>query len=46
MKPLPALLDGRELLNAACELEGHPDNIAAAVLGGLPSVAKLQANCG
>jgi len=28
-------LDERELLNAACELEGHPDNIAAAVLGGL-----------
>ncbi len=28
-------LDEREMLNAACELEGHPDNIAAAVLGGL-----------
>jgi homoserine kinase len=28
-------LDERELLNAACELEGHPDNIAAALLGGL-----------
>ncbi len=28
-------LDERELLNAACELEGHPDNIAAAQLGGL-----------
>jgi homoserine kinase len=25
----------RELLLAACELEGHPDNIAAALLGGL-----------
>src|SRR5579872_1604295 len=24
-----------ELLNAACELEGHPDNAAAALLGGL-----------
>ncbi len=28
-------LDEREMLNAACELEGHPDNIAAALLGGL-----------
>lgn len=29
--PLPA----QGLLNAACALEGHPDNIAAALLGGL-----------
>jgi homoserine kinase len=28
-------IDEREVLNAACELEGHPDNIAAAILGGL-----------
>jgi homoserine kinase len=28
-------LDEQELLTAACELEGHPDNIAAALLGGL-----------
>lgn len=32
---IAAPLDERELLNAACELEGHPDNIAAALLGGL-----------
>ena len=29
--PLPA----QGLLNAACALEGHPDNVAAALLGGL-----------
>jgi homoserine kinase len=28
-------LDEQELLTTACELEGHPDNIAAALLGGL-----------
>jgi homoserine kinase len=28
-------INEEELLNAACELEGHPDNIAAALLGGL-----------
>jgi homoserine kinase len=28
-------LHEQELLDAACELEGHPDNIAAALLGGL-----------
>jgi len=28
-------LEEQELLTAACELEGHPDNIAAALLGGL-----------
>ncbi len=32
---MPAPLDEQELLTAACELEGHPDNIAAALLGGL-----------
>lgn len=28
-------VDEQELLTTACELEGHPDNIAAALLGGL-----------
>jgi homoserine kinase len=28
-------MDEQELLTTACELEGHPDNIAAALLGGL-----------
>jgi homoserine kinase len=28
-------LEEQELLTAACELEGHPDNIAASLLGGL-----------
>jgi homoserine kinase len=28
-------LDEQELLTTACELEGHPDNIAASLLGGL-----------
>ena len=28
-------LEEQELLTTACELEGHPDNIAAALLGGL-----------
>ena len=28
-------IDEQELLTAACELEGHPDNVAAALLGGL-----------
>jgi len=32
---LSGTLDEQELLTAACELEGHPDNIAAALLGGL-----------
>ncbi|PSH05307.1 MAG: homoserine kinase [Acidobacteria bacterium] len=32
---IAGLLDEQELLTAACELEGHPDNIAAALLGGL-----------
>lgn len=31
----------QELLNAACELEGHPDNAAAALLGGLTSSCQL-----
>ncbi len=30
-----APLEEQELLTTACELEGHPDNIAAALLGGL-----------
>jgi homoserine kinase len=32
---IAAPLCEQELLTAACELEGHPDNIAAALLGGL-----------
>jgi homoserine kinase len=32
---LAGSLDEQELLTTACELEGHPDNIAAALLGGL-----------
>lgn len=35
--PLPA----QALLNAACYLEGHPDNAAAALLGGLTASCQL-----
>jgi homoserine kinase len=35
--PLPR----RELLNAACGLECHPDNVAAALLGGLTASCQL-----
>ncbi len=35
--PLPA----QGLLNAACALEGHPDNVAAALLGGLTVSCQL-----
>jgi len=35
--PLPM----QELLNVACELEGHPDNAAAALLGGLTTSCEL-----
>ncbi len=31
-----------ELLTAACELEGHPDNATAALLGGLTTSCQLQ----
>jgi homoserine kinase len=31
----------QELLNVACELEGHPDNAAAALLGGLTTSCEL-----
>jgi homoserine kinase len=34
----------QELLNVACELEGHPDNAAAALLGGLTTSCKLEDN--
>ncbi len=38
-----ALVDGRltreELLRLACEIEGHPDNVAAALFGGLMLVS-------
>jgi homoserine kinase len=33
--PVAGAIDEQELLATACELEGHPDNIAAALLGGL-----------
>ena len=36
--PLPV----QELLNMACELEGHPDNAAAALLGGLTTSCALE----
>ena len=36
--PIPA----QELLNLACELEGHPDNAAAALLGGLTTSCTLE----
>jgi len=36
--PLPV----QELLNVACELEGHPDNAAAALLGGLTTSCQLE----
>jgi homoserine kinase len=36
--PLPA----RGLLNAACALENHPDNVAAALLGGLTLSCQLS----
>ena len=32
----------QELLNMACELEGHPDNAAAALLGGLTTSCELE----
>jgi len=32
----------QELLNAACELEGHPDNAAAVLLGGLTTSCELE----
>jgi len=32
----------QELLNLACELEGHPDNAAAALLGGLTTSCALE----
>jgi homoserine kinase len=32
----------QELLNVACELEGHPDNAAAALLGGLTTSCELE----
>ena len=32
-----------ELLNVACELEGHPDNATAALLGGLTTSCQLSA---
>jgi len=32
----------QELLNVACELEGHPDNAAAALLGGLTTSCALE----
>jgi homoserine kinase len=35
--PLPT----QALLNAACYLEGHPDNVAAALLGGLTASCQL-----
>ncbi len=31
----------REMLNAACALEGHPDNVAAALFGGLTASCQL-----
>lgn len=34
----------QELLNVACELEGHPDNAAAALLGGLTTSCALPDN--
>jgi homoserine kinase len=34
-------LHQRELLNAACALECHPDNVAAALLGGLTASCQL-----
>jgi homoserine kinase len=38
MGPLPQ----RGLLNAACALEGHPDNAAAALLGGMTGSCQLS----
>ena len=32
----------QELLNVACDLEGHPDNAAAALLGGLTTSCELE----
>ena len=32
----------QELLNVACELEGHPDNAAAALLGGLTTSCAME----
>jgi len=32
----------KELLNLACELEGHPDNAAAALLGGLTTSCAVE----
>ena len=38
INPLPS----QGLLNAACHLEGHPDNVAAALLGGLTASCQLS----
>jgi homoserine kinase len=35
-------LDGEALLTLACQAEGHPDNVAAALLGGLTVSASLN----
>lgn len=35
-------LPAQGLLNAACHLEGHPDNVAAALLGGLTASCQLS----
>jgi homoserine kinase len=34
-------LSDNEMLNAACALEGHPDNVAAALFGGLTASCQL-----
>jgi homoserine kinase len=36
------VLDGRQLLTLAAEIEGHPDNAAAALLGGFVVVAMID----
>ena len=38
ISPLPS----QGLLNAACHLEGHPDNVAAALFGGLTASCQLS----
>jgi homoserine kinase len=35
-------LTRREILNMACAMEGHPDNVAAAVLGGIAVAAPVD----
>ena len=40
-----ARLSKNELLNIATEIEGHPDNVAPAILGGMTVTARYKDRC-